>query len=163
MRLILVIALSLMALPSWANQLKSVRVWPSPDNTRVVLDMSSAPNYNYFTLTGPNRLVIDLKGASNVTNLARIENKSELVRKIRDAQPELGVRISSAFSGYLLDWLQRGELELAASQWVFFESALRRPADEQGMSAVATTSERLLSVMDRLTGLYEAALREVLG
>jgi hypothetical protein len=57
----------------------------------------------------------------------------------------------------------RGELELAASQWVFFESALRRPADEQGMSAVATTSERLLSVMDRLTGLYEAALREVLG
>ena len=35
--------LSLMALPTWANQLKSVRVWPSPDNTRVVLDMSSAP------------------------------------------------------------------------------------------------------------------------
>ncbi|WP_348683429.1 type IV pili methyl-accepting chemotaxis transducer N-terminal domain-containing protein [Acidovorax soli] len=56
----------------------------------------------------------------------------------------------------------RGELELAAPQWVFFEAALRRPADEQGLSAVATTSERLLSVMDRLTGLYEAALREVL-
>ncbi|AZU47277.1 N-acetylmuramoyl-L-alanine amidase [Aeromonas hydrophila] len=87
MRLILVIALSLLALPSWANQLKSVRVWPSPDNTRVVLDMSSAPNYNYFTLTGPDRLVIDLKGASNVTNLARIENKSELVRKIRESSP----------------------------------------------------------------------------
>lgn len=76
-----------MALPSWANQLKSVRVWPSPDNTRVVLDMSSAPNFNYFTLTGPNRLVIDLKGASNATNLARIENKSELVRKIRESTP----------------------------------------------------------------------------
>ena len=87
MRLILVIALSLMALPSWANQLKSVRVWPSPDNTRVVLDMSSAPNFNYFTLSGPSRLVIDLKGASNAANLARIENKSELVRKIRESTP----------------------------------------------------------------------------
>ncbi|HDO1384571.1 TPA: N-acetylmuramoyl-L-alanine amidase [Aeromonas veronii] len=87
MRLILVIALSLMALPSWANQLKSVRIWPSPDNTRVVLDMSSAPNYNYFTLTGPDRLVIDLKGASNTANLARIENNSELVRKIRQSTP----------------------------------------------------------------------------
>jgi len=86
-RLILVIALSLMALPSWANQLKSVRVWPSPDNTRVVLDMSSAPNFNYFTLSGPSRLVIDLKGASNAANLARIENKSELVRKIRESTP----------------------------------------------------------------------------
>ena len=49
--------------------------------------MSSAPNFNYFTLTGPNRLVIDLKGASNATNLARIENKSELVRKIRESTP----------------------------------------------------------------------------
>lgn len=76
-----------MALPTWANQLKSVRVWPSPDNTRVVLDMSSAPNFNYFTLTGPSRLVIDLKGASNAANLARIENKSELVRKIRESTP----------------------------------------------------------------------------
>ena len=76
-----------MALPSWANQLKSVRVWPSPDNTRVVLDMSSAPNFNYFTLSGPSRLVIDLKGASNAANLARIENKSELVRKIRESTP----------------------------------------------------------------------------
>ncbi|MFB2855953.1 N-acetylmuramoyl-L-alanine amidase [Aeromonas allosaccharophila] len=76
-----------MALPSWANQLKSVRIWPSPDNTRVVLDMSSAPNFNYFTLTGPDRLVIDLKGASNAANLARIENNSELVRKIRQSTP----------------------------------------------------------------------------
>ncbi|MGL4250176.1 MAG: N-acetylmuramoyl-L-alanine amidase [Aeromonas sp.] len=87
MRLILVIALSLMALPSWANQLKSVRIWPSPDNTRVVLDMSSAPNFNYFTLTGPDRLVIDLKGASNAANLAGIENNSELVRKVRQSTP----------------------------------------------------------------------------
>ena len=31
------------------------------------------------------------------------------------------------------------------------------------MSAVVTAGERLLGVMDRLTGLYEAALREVLG
>ncbi len=76
-----------MALPSWANQLKSVRIWPSPDNTRVVLDMSSAPNFNYFTLSGPDRLVIDLKGASNAANLARVENNSELVRKIRQSTP----------------------------------------------------------------------------
>ncbi len=53
----------------------------------MVLDMSSAPNYNYFTLTGPDRLVIDLKGASNAANLARIENNSELVRKIRQSTP----------------------------------------------------------------------------
>ena len=38
-----------------------------------------------------------------------------LVKRIRESHPELGIRFSSAFSGHLLDWLQRGELELAVS------------------------------------------------
>ena len=38
-----------------------------------------------------------------------------LVTRIRQAHPDLSIRFSSAYSGYLLDWLQRGELELAIS------------------------------------------------
>lgn len=38
-----------------------------------------------------------------------------LLQRVRDAQPDLSIRFSSAFSGYLLDWLQRAELELAIS------------------------------------------------
>jgi DNA-binding transcriptional LysR family regulator len=38
-----------------------------------------------------------------------------LVRRIKETHPQLCVRFSSAFSGHLLDWLQRGELELAFS------------------------------------------------
>jgi LysR family nitrogen assimilation transcriptional regulator len=38
-----------------------------------------------------------------------------LVKRIREANPDLSIRFSSAFSGYLMDWLQRGELELAIS------------------------------------------------
>lgn len=38
-----------------------------------------------------------------------------LVRRLREVQPNLGIRFSSAYSGYLLDWVQRGELELAIS------------------------------------------------
>ncbi len=57
----------------------------------------------------------------------------------------------------------RTELELGQAQWVFFDAALQRQPDGCGLEAVATTSERLLEVMDRLTGLYETALRDVLG
>ena len=57
----------------------------------------------------------------------------------------------------------RTELELGQAQWLFFEAAMRRHPDTKGMDAVATTSERLLEVMDRLTSLYDAALSEVLG
>ncbi|GAB1617482.1 LysR substrate-binding domain-containing protein [Pseudomonas kermanshahensis] len=38
-----------------------------------------------------------------------------LVTRIREAHPDLSIRFSSAFSGYLVDWIQRGELELAIS------------------------------------------------
>lgn len=38
-----------------------------------------------------------------------------LMKRIKNEHPQLSVRFSSAFSGYLLDWLQRGELDLAVS------------------------------------------------
>ncbi|MCM2505941.1 LysR substrate-binding domain-containing protein [Aureimonas altamirensis] len=38
-----------------------------------------------------------------------------LVRELRERHPRLNLRLASAFSGHLLDWLQRGELELAVS------------------------------------------------
>jgi LysR family nitrogen assimilation transcriptional regulator len=38
-----------------------------------------------------------------------------LVRKIKELHPHLGLRFSSAFTGHLLDWLQRGELDIAVS------------------------------------------------
>jgi N-acetylmuramoyl-L-alanine amidase len=39
----------------------SVRVWPAPDNTRVVFEVSDAAQYNLFTLRNPQRVVIDIK------------------------------------------------------------------------------------------------------
>lgn len=38
-----------------------------------------------------------------------------LVRRIKDSHPDLSIRLCSAFTGHLLDWLQRGELDLAVS------------------------------------------------
>ena len=57
----------------------------------------------------------------------------------------------------------RDELGLGESQWVFFAAALQRKADARSLETVATTSERMLEVMDRLTGLYDAALKDGLG
>ncbi|MGH8251205.1 MAG: N-acetylmuramoyl-L-alanine amidase [Steroidobacteraceae bacterium] len=40
--------------------LKDIRVWASPDGTRVVLDLSAPTSYRMFSLDGPDRIVIDL-------------------------------------------------------------------------------------------------------
>ena len=52
----------------------------------------------------------------------------------------------------------KGELELARTQWLFFDQALQqeKSGDKDATHAanVATTSERILEVMDRATNLY---------
>lgn len=69
-----------------ANQLDSVRIWAAPESTRVVFDLSQAPQYESFTLTNPERLVVDIKNASNKVQLDRLSNNSKLIKRIRVSQ-----------------------------------------------------------------------------
>lgn len=50
------------------------------------------------------------------------------------------------------------ELDLGRQQWMFFEAALQRRGDKALATNVATTSERILEVMDNVTGMYEKLL-----
>lgn len=69
-----------------ANQLEGVRIWAAPESTRVVFDLSEAPNYTYFSIEGPNRLVVDLKKTSTKLTLKNIDNNSKLVKGVRISQ-----------------------------------------------------------------------------
>lgn len=57
----------------------------------------------------------------------------------------------------------RNELQLAQSQWVFFEGALNKKADMESLRIIVTTSDRLLEVNNNLVNFYEAALKDILG
>src|SRR5476651_1258766 len=45
------------------SKVNSVRLWRAPDNTRLVFDLSGPVQHSVFTLTSPDRLVIDINGA----------------------------------------------------------------------------------------------------
>ena len=47
---------------SQALQISASRLWPSPDYTRITLEAAQPVAYKYFTLSNPERLVIDLEG-----------------------------------------------------------------------------------------------------
>jgi len=71
----------------FANSLESLRVWPSPDETRVVIDLKSEVDYSYFTLSSPNRLVVDLKNTVIHTKLPIIVKNSKVLTKVRKSTP----------------------------------------------------------------------------
>ncbi|GAB3013827.1 N-acetylmuramoyl-L-alanine amidase [Bowmanella dokdonensis] len=74
---------------TWAkNQVEGVRIWPSPTNTRVVFDMQAAPQYSYFTLNNPTRLVVDLANTAKTLNFEGIPNESKLIKRLRYSSPK---------------------------------------------------------------------------
>lgn len=71
-----------------ANILKGVRVWPAPDETRVVIDLDEESHYSYFSLSNPQRLVVDILETSNKVKLPINTGKSPVLKKIRFSSPK---------------------------------------------------------------------------
>ncbi|WP_202981995.1 LysM peptidoglycan-binding domain-containing protein [Vibrio cincinnatiensis] len=83
----MVLVLTLFGTTSYANVLEGVRVWPSPDETRVVVDLKTEADFSYFTLSSPERLVVDLKNTVLSTTLPLSISDSAILAKIRASSP----------------------------------------------------------------------------
>lgn len=67
------------------TQVKSVRLWRAPDNTRLVFDLSGPVQHSVFTLTSPDRLVIDINGATLAAPL-QVSTSNTPITSVRSAQ-----------------------------------------------------------------------------
>ncbi|WP_433885973.1 N-acetylmuramoyl-L-alanine amidase [Pseudomonas vranovensis] len=67
------------------TQVKSVRLWRAPDNTRLVFDLSGPVQHSVFTLTAPDRLVIDINGATLAAPLS-VSTSNTPITSVRSAQ-----------------------------------------------------------------------------
>lgn len=81
---------------AWADiAVKAVRLWPSPDYSRITLELSAAPEYKFFTLKNPDRLVIDLNGVDNNTVLqaaaGQVTPQDPLISSLRSGLNQPGV------------------------------------------------------------------------
>jgi len=65
------------------NSINGVRVWPAPESTRIVFDLKTKPDYKYFTLTKPSRLVIDFKNTKNNTILKTLADNDPRIKLFR--------------------------------------------------------------------------------
>ncbi|OOE72554.1 N-acetylmuramoyl-L-alanine amidase [Salinivibrio sp. IB870] len=86
-RLCILMIASLLSATSWANKIENIRVWPAPNETRVVVDLEDKPDFSYFSLSRPDRLVVDLKQSQLATRLPKPVKGSDILRKIRKSSP----------------------------------------------------------------------------
>ncbi len=73
------------SLNSYGNIVKDVRVWPEPDNTRVVFDLSGPIQYNVFELNNPPRIVIDIKDTDVADQISPVTWNKTPVKSLRYA------------------------------------------------------------------------------
>jgi N-acetylmuramoyl-L-alanine amidase len=68
---------------STLNSIEGIRVWPAPENTRLVFDLKSKPDYKYFSLSNPNRLVIDFSQTKNSVALKNLADHDPRIKLFR--------------------------------------------------------------------------------
>lgn len=94
MRLGFYIALLLFAPLGLAADLKDLRLWEGPESTRVVFDLSGSTQHKIFTLSNPDRIVIDIGGVGGaaVPLVSRTSGKG-VVQKLRAGPRDNGLRV----------------------------------------------------------------------
>ena len=70
---------------SFAAQIKDVRVWPEPDNTRIVFDLSGPVSYKVIELQNPPRIVLDVKSSQMQAKTSTLSWADTPVQTLRHA------------------------------------------------------------------------------
>ncbi|MBK5548923.1 MULTISPECIES: N-acetylmuramoyl-L-alanine amidase [unclassified Pseudomonas] len=81
----LILASAAFALPFGvsATQIRNARLWRSDDKLRLVFDLSGPVQYKTFSLSAPERLIIDLSGANLSGDFSQLALNNTVIRSIR--------------------------------------------------------------------------------
>ena len=82
--------LLLFTVPALGAEVDGFRVWTDPEKTRAVLDLDKKTDYKLFTLSGPPRVVIDLKQSSLDVPLKLDTKHAGIIRGVRHGAPKEG-------------------------------------------------------------------------
>jgi len=63
--------------------LRDIRVWASPDSTRVVLDLSEPAAFTLFSLDNPDRVVVDFERIEADASVIKVPDASGVVKSVR--------------------------------------------------------------------------------
>jgi N-acetylmuramoyl-L-alanine amidase len=80
-----VIVLVLVPISTIGSDIDSLRVWRSPEKTRLVIDLSGQVKHQLITLQNPDRLVIDISDAKFKANIKSLDLSKTSILTVRHA------------------------------------------------------------------------------
>ncbi len=90
-----VVALCFIATNAFAGKINNLRIGQGVGNVRVVFEADSEFDYKVFTLSEPNRLVIDVKGIEVSQNISKNKDENVFLENVRVGSSGVnGVRIA---------------------------------------------------------------------
>ncbi len=90
----LMLALLVHSAATRAAEVDSIRLWPAPDHTRLVLDLSGPVEHRIFQLENPHRLVLDLGDTRSRASASALDFSNTPIASIRwAARNERDLRI----------------------------------------------------------------------
>ncbi|MGJ8686679.1 MAG: N-acetylmuramoyl-L-alanine amidase, partial [Spongiibacteraceae bacterium] len=79
-----------LAMPLQAAEIRDVRFWRAPDHSRVVFDLSGPVTHEVMSLSNPQRLVLDIKGAKLSADMSNLNFANSPVDRLRHAVKKSG-------------------------------------------------------------------------
>ncbi len=124
--------------------------------TMLLQDAAGTPTGRLVNIAGRQRM-LSQRMAKFYMQKRRGFNTSEVNNGLEQAHNEFKGALQELIASPQNTPAIKKELELAKIQWVFFENAIAQDSAQDATFAVnvATSSERILEVMDRVAGMYE--------
>ncbi|HTV97816.1 MAG TPA: N-acetylmuramoyl-L-alanine amidase [Steroidobacteraceae bacterium] len=77
-------------IPAAAIEVRAVRLWASPEGTRVVLDLSGSAQHSLLVLKNPDRIVLDVADARMAAGARAVPQAAGVVKEVRMARRSTG-------------------------------------------------------------------------
>jgi N-acetylmuramoyl-L-alanine amidase len=77
--------LVILSVSTHAATVNGARIWPAPDNTRLVFDLDRPADHSVLVLQNPFRVVLDIKQSQLKTDLSKLDLANTGISRIRSA------------------------------------------------------------------------------